>query len=137
MTAPQFVLDHRMFQKQGSGCTSFKDLNCTGHRNRRRNRNEQVNMIRLNFDSNNWPGTLVANISEQRFETGCYIFGENLFSVLRTPYNVICCLISAVAIAYDIHYLNSTLCFEYFQGDTVLLAFLPWLKPEVSGEVSL
>ena len=124
--APQ----RRKPDEQLSRCCPLEDFYRVGDGDRRRDREEQVNVIRLDLLGDDRPGIFLTDRVEHAAKGRRDITHEHIAPILRTPYHMVCRLIETIAIVDDFHHYHmvASKCVKRN------LAFPPRLKSRVSSE---
>jgi len=93
---PQRLFQVRESHKQFSGRDPFQQLDCGSHRICRRDRNKQVDMVRLDFQGKDIPSMLGTNVLQQVFKHTGYLTRQDRLAELGTPHHMVSGLIDAV-----------------------------------------
>ena len=111
MSAPQPFLEDRKTDKQPSACSSFENFHRIANSNRRWNTQKQVDMVRLNFQCQDFPLSFGANLIQKFLKCFSHFTSQNVVPIFRTPHNVISRLIHAISVCgYVFHVSHSKPC---------------------------
>lgn len=111
MSSPQPFFKHRESHKQPSACSSLKHLDGIRDSNRRGNTQKQMDVVRLNFTSQDFPLSFGANLVKKFFECFSHFTSQNVVPIFRTPHNVVSRLVHTISVCgYVFHTSHSTPC---------------------------
>ena len=129
MSAPQPLLQRGEPGEQLTCRGSLQDFHRIGHRDRWRDRDEQVDVIGLDFLGQNRPGILLANRVDQFRHRLRHFAGQHVTPIFRHPYHMVGCLENTIACAQHFwhNHMVSANCASRNR------AFLPRLKSQVSN----
>ena len=114
MSTPKLLFYCWKFLKQPASSYSLKQFNSSCYCNCRWNRQKKMDMLWLNFFGKYTPVSLLTNF--------IYLFREffgnftinNRFSILTTPYHMVCYLIDAIPISFDFNHIHMVVIFRSF-----------------------
>ena len=104
MPAVKLILQCRERCKQLPGCRTLQNLYGIGNSQRRRDGYEQMDMVRLDFQGQNWPLALNADRVDGKTKRLGYSTCKYPLAILRAPYHMVCRLVHAISIIKDFHH---------------------------------
>jgi hypothetical protein len=128
--APQRLFQVRESHKQFSGRDSFQQLDCGSHRICGRDRNKQVDMVRLDFQGKDVPSMFGTNVLQHVFKHTGYLTRQDRLAKLGTPHHMVSGLIDAVPAINRFNHVN------IIRNNKLIVnsrRFLPRLKSGVSA----